>query len=141
MLTRPSGIRQSAMVLVRAVQLAIGAGVGSFAMFWTSGEIKRASAAATLGEQILGTLIFAGTYLGIAYFATRDLRVSSLLASVIAVLTTPVYGFIWLSSQWTPQSSQKAIPLLWAIGANVILFAMGVIGALLSLPKRLQQGR
>lgn len=128
------------ILLVRIVQIGLGLSIGIFAIFWTAGEMERLNASVTLGELILGTIVFALAYLGIALFALRDVRASGLLICPLVALSTPLYVLLWLFSQWTPQSSQKAVPLLWGIAANIVLLATGITGILMSpVPARPEQ--
>jgi hypothetical protein len=93
-------------------------------------EIKRCDASLSPAHQVLGAVLIAAAYLAIAFFAMRDLRASSLLAACITIVSTPIYGFMWIMSQWTPQSAEAARPLLFYIAANLILLISAVMSLL-----------
>jgi len=118
--------------LLRTLQFTIAAALRVSALFWTAPQIKAADASVTQREQIIGTIIFAGAYLAISALAILDLRASSLVGSIVAFITTPLYALLWLFSQWTPQSSKGAIPLLWGIGGNIGLFVFGIVAFILA---------
>ena len=114
--------RSVVLLLCRISQIAIGLGFGTFSLFFIGPEMKRANTSVSLLQQIAGVMVVAGAYLDVAVVATKDIRWSSVLAICLALLSTPVFAFLWLSSGWSMPSAQAARPLLYYIGGNVVLF-------------------
>ena len=112
--------------VAQALLLVLGIGVGSLAIIKTAAEMVAADASVSRPAQIAVTIIVAGLYFMIGMLAFKDVRASGILAILIPLLLTPVLCFLWLASQWSTQSSERASWLLKAVAANLVLFFSGL---------------
>jgi hypothetical protein len=119
-------VRPPLLQMLGGVQVFICIALGALSLFFIGPEIKRADASASIYQQAGGTAIVAGIYIANGLIALWDIRASSLLAVCLSLLSTPLFAFLLLMSQWSTQSAQAARPLLFFIIGNVVLFSLSL---------------
>jgi hypothetical protein len=112
--------------VTQVLLLALGLGLAGLAAVKTASEMVSADRSASRTAQISATVIVTGLYFMIGILAFKEVRTSGILAVLIPLLMTPVLGLLWLASQWSTQSSERATWLLKAIAANVVLWLAGL---------------
>src|SRR5579864_1528995 len=81
--------RSPMLLLCRALEIVICFGLGTFSLYFTGPEMKRADASVSLFQRIAGVVVVGGVYFAIGWIATIDIRWSSVLAIGFAVFSTP----------------------------------------------------